>query len=72
MVKCPDCDSPMEYDEDAENYYCSKCEKHWEPDEVEQEKTIYEDTTDNPTPDTVFYWDEEAGAHEEDEEKKEE
>ena len=70
MTKCPDCDSSMEYDEDAGKYYCPKCEKHWEPVEVEQKKTIYQDTTENPTPDTIFYWDEDARAHEEDDEEE--
>jgi uncharacterized Zn ribbon protein len=63
----------LEYNRDAEKYYCPKCEKHWEPVEVEQRKTIYQDTTDNPTPDTVFYWDEHAREHkEEDAEEAEE
>lgn len=72
MTRCPDCDGHMEYDTDSEKYYCAKCEKHWEPDEVESRKTIYQDTTENPMPDTIFYWDEKArGGHEEDEEDEE-
>ena len=69
MTNCPDCDNPMEYNEDSGEYYCPKCEKHLEPVEAEQKKTIYQDTTENPTPDTISYWDEDAGADEKDEEE---
>ena len=62
----------MEYDDDSGEYYCPKCEKHWEPAEAERKKTIYQDTTENPTPDTISYWDEDARAHEGDEEAAEE
>ncbi len=72
MTRCPDCDSQMEYDRDAEKYYCPKCEKHWEPDEVESKKTIYQDTTENPMPDTIFYWDEDKDDDENNEEEAEE
>jgi hypothetical protein len=61
----------MEYDEDSGKYYCANCDKHWEPDEAEQKKTIYQDTTENPAPDTISYWDEDASKQGEAEEDKE-
>jgi anaerobic ribonucleoside-triphosphate reductase len=65
VTKCPDCDGPMEYDEDAGTYYCPKCEKHREPVEVEQKKTMYQDTTENETPDPIFSDEEDEEAAEE-------
>lgn len=72
MTRCPDCDGPLEYDAESGDYYCPRCEKHLDRVEVEEEKTIYQDTTENPTPDTNTYWDEKTRADEEDEETPEE
>ncbi len=72
MTRCPDCDGPLEYDAESGEYYCPRCEKHLERVEAEEKKTIYQDTTENPTPDTITYWDEEARANEDDEETPEE
>ena len=40
----------MEYDEAERTYYCPKCEKHWNPLEVEEKKTMYQDTTTGNEP----------------------
>jgi len=44
----------------------------WNPSKQNKKKTIYQDTTENPAPDSISYWDENAHAHEEDEEATEE
>lgn len=50
VTKCPDCDSPMEYDQAEGTYYCPICEKHWQPVEVEQKESMYQDTTTGDEP----------------------
>ncbi len=40
MLHCPDCDVPVEYDEDSGKYYCPRCHQYWESSEVERKKTI--------------------------------
>jgi len=56
VTKCPDCDGPLEYNQAAGTYYCPKCQKHREPIEVEQKKSMYQDTTTgNETPDPREY-----------------
>lgn len=59
----------MEYDAKSGEYYCPRCEKHWEPADAEQKKTMYQDSTENTAPDTTSYWDEHA--QEENEEAEE-
>jgi primosomal protein N' len=50
LTKCPDCDGPLEYDQASGTYYCPKCMKHREPIEVEEKKSMWQDTTTGDEP----------------------